>query len=126
MEHALRPLHLTQAQYTALARLANDGPVSGAELARRCGVTAQSVGVAIHGLAERGMVERRAHPSNGRIIEISITAAGRALALQGEQALLPIEDQALALFTPAERQRLRNDLRRVLSVLHPPALPQDG
>jgi DNA-binding MarR family transcriptional regulator len=125
IEQALRPLRLTQAQFSALMRLGMDGATSGAELARRCGVTAQSMGTAVQGLAERGLVERRAHPTHGRIIEISITPKGEELAVHAQQALMPAEEEALAPFTAQEQARLRADLRRMLATLNPHALPSD-
>ncbi|MDX3073128.1 MarR family winged helix-turn-helix transcriptional regulator [Streptomyces sp. NPDC088354] len=125
LEQALRPLGLTQTQYSALMRLTLDGALSGAELARRCGVTAQSMGSALQGLADRGLVERHAHPTHGRIIEIRVTPSGALLAEQGEQALLPCEEEALAPFEDREKARLKADLRRMLRTLSPHALPPE-
>lgn len=123
LEQALRPLGLTQTQYSALVRLTMDGAVSGAELARRCGVTAQSMGVAVLGLADRGLVERHAHPTHGRIIEISVTPDGETLAEQAQEAVQPCEQEALAPFTENEKSQLKADLRRMLRSLNPHALP---
>ncbi|MFF7213825.1 MarR family winged helix-turn-helix transcriptional regulator [Streptomyces sp. NPDC008238] len=124
IEQALRPLRLTQAQFSALMRLTVSGPMSGAELARHCGVTAQSMGTAVQGLAERGLVERRAHATHGRIIEISVTPAGEELAVRAEQAIAPAEEEALAPFAAQERGRVHADLRRMLEQLNPHALPR--
>ncbi|MGW3357325.1 MarR family winged helix-turn-helix transcriptional regulator [Streptomyces bungoensis] len=123
VEQALRPLRLTQAQFSALLRLSLDGPASGAELARRCGVTAQSMGASIQGLTERGLTVRRPHPTHGRIIEISVTAAGEELLARAERALAPAEEEALSCFSPEDGERIRADLRRMLTVLNPHALP---
>ncbi|MEU4098192.1 MarR family transcriptional regulator [Streptomyces sp. NPDC026673] len=122
IEHTLRPLRLTQAQFSALMRLTLDGATSSAELARRCGVTAQSMGTAVQGLADRGLVERRAHPTHGRIIEISVTPEGEELAARAERAIMPAEEEALAPFTPQEQGRVRADLQRMLANLNPRAL----
>lgn len=122
IEQALRPLGLTQAQYSALVRLSLDGAMSSAELARRCGVTAQSMGTALRDLVERGLVERHSHPTHGKIIEMTVTDAGQALALRGEKALEPCEREALAPFAPEERERVRADLQRMLGTLNPRAL----
>ncbi|MFJ4984982.1 MarR family winged helix-turn-helix transcriptional regulator [Streptomyces sp. NPDC088732] len=123
LEQALRPFGLTQTQYSALVRLTMEGPLSGAELARRCGVTAQSMGVAVQGLADRGLVGRHAHPTHGRIIEISVTPAGETLAGQATEALQPCEQEALAPFTEDEGAQLKADLRRMLRSMNPHALP---
>ncbi|MER5183701.1 MarR family transcriptional regulator [Streptomyces sp. NPDC002896] len=127
LERALRPLGLTQAQLSTLVRLSLDGPLSSAELARRCGVTAQSMGTALRGLVERGLVERRPHPTHGKIIEVCVTAAGEALALRGETALEPCEQEALEPFLPEEREQVRTHLRRMLGALNTSALgPGNG
>ncbi|WP_431960744.1 MarR family winged helix-turn-helix transcriptional regulator [Actinacidiphila sp. bgisy160] len=124
IEQALRPLRLTQTQFSALMRLTVNGAMSGAELARRCGVTAQSMGTAVQGLAERGLVERRAHATHGRIIEVSVTPEGEELAGRAERAVTPAEEEALSPFDPQERGRVRADLRRMLATLNPHALPE--
>ncbi|MET4641549.1 MarR family transcriptional regulator [Streptomyces sp. NBC_01550] len=121
-ERALRPLGLTQAQFSTLVRLSLDGPLSSAELARRCGVTAQSMGTALRELVERGLVERRPHPTHGKIIEMCVTAAGKALAQQGETALEPCEQETLEPFLPQEQEQVRSHLRRMLGALNAQAL----
>ncbi|MER6350379.1 MarR family transcriptional regulator [Streptomyces sp. NPDC001634] len=126
MEQALRPLKLTQAQFSALVRLSLDGTLSSAELARRCGVTAQSMGTALRDLVERGLVERRAHPTHGKIVEMSVTAAGVELAQRGEAAVEPCEQEALEPFLPQEREQVRAHLQRMLGTLNPRALGPAG
>lgn len=122
IEQALRPLGLTQAQFSALVRLSRDGCLSSAELARRCGVTAQSMGTALRDLVDRGLVERHAHPTHGKIIEMSVTAAGEALAEQGATAIEPCEQAAVEPFLPEERDLVRAHLQRMLGTLNPRAL----
>ncbi|MFE0516736.1 MarR family winged helix-turn-helix transcriptional regulator [Streptomyces sp. NPDC058964] len=122
IEQALRPLGLTQAQYSALVRLSRDGALSSAELARRCGVTAQSMGTALRDLVERGLVERHAHATHGKIIDMTVTDAGQALARRGETALEPCEREALEPFAPGEREQVRAMLQRMLGALNPRAL----
>ncbi|MCX4766783.1 MarR family transcriptional regulator [Streptomyces sp. NBC_01275] len=125
LERVLRPLGLTQAQFSALVRLSRDGAMSSAELARRCGVTAQSMGAGLRSLVERGLVERRPHPTHGKIIEMCVTPAGEALALRGETALEPCEQETLQPFLPREREQVRAHLRRMLGALNAPALGPD-
>lgn len=127
LERALGPLGLTQAQFGTLVRLSRDGALSSAELARRSGITAQSMGAALRGLVERGLVERRPHPTHGKIIEMCVTPAGEALALRAETALEPCEQETLEPFQPQEREQVRSHLRRMLGALNPQALgPGDG
>jgi DNA-binding MarR family transcriptional regulator len=59
-----------------MARLAREGPATTAELARAEGMKPQSMGTTIAGLEEMGMVERKPHPSDGRQVNIQLTAKG--------------------------------------------------
>src|SRR5580693_2551779 len=61
-------------QKAVLSRLEKDGPATAADLARAEGVKPQSMGTAIALLEEMGLVERKAHPTDGRQINIKLTA----------------------------------------------------
>lgn len=62
-----------------MARLAREGPATTAELARAEGMKPQSMGTTVAALEELGMVERKAHPSDGRQVNIQLTAKGMAV-----------------------------------------------
>lgn len=61
-----------------MRRLAKDGPATCADLAREVGVKPQSMGTTIAGLETAGMVERRPHLTDGRQVNIELTAKGVA------------------------------------------------
>jgi DNA-binding MarR family transcriptional regulator len=63
IEQALRPVQLTQVQLAALVQLSRTDGLSAAELARRCGVTPQSMASALGRIDERGLITRAAHPT---------------------------------------------------------------
>jgi DNA-binding MarR family transcriptional regulator len=77
MDHALRPHGLTAPQYAALSVLARDPGISGADLARACVTTPQAMNGVIGTLERAGLVERRPHPTHGRILQVELTAEGR-------------------------------------------------
>ena len=77
LDHELQALDLTPAQYTALAAIDSDPKLSNAELARQCHVTAQTMHRVVALLERDGMVARKAHPTHGRIQELSVTRKGR-------------------------------------------------
>ena len=85
LDHELQALDLTPAQYTALAAIDSDPKLSNAELARQCHVTAQTMHRVVALLERDGMVARKAHPTHGRIQELSVTRKGRGVAHQGAQ-----------------------------------------
>ncbi len=117
VERALKPLSLTQAQLAALGQLefSEDGWLSGAELGRRAGVTAQAMSAALAGLQERELVQRQPHPTRGRVIQVRVTDAGRDVLRRAQQLTAPVDARALALLSVEERAQLRALLFRALS-----------
>jgi DNA-binding MarR family transcriptional regulator len=77
MDAALRDVGLSGAQYAALSVLARDPGMSGADLARVCNTTPQAITGVIGTLQREGLVDRRAHPTHGRILQTFLTAKGR-------------------------------------------------
>ena len=61
-----------------LKRLANEGPATTADLARVQGMRPQSMRPIIATLEQVGMVERKPHATDGRQVNIELTAKGAA------------------------------------------------
>lgn len=116
LDRTLRRFSLTHAQLAALAQLGLESPeaLSGAELGRRAGVTAQSMSTAIASLLERGLVVRAPHPTHGRVLEVRITPAGLELLERAQAATKGVEDRALASVTPEQQRELRSILRQMM------------
>jgi DNA-binding MarR family transcriptional regulator len=60
-----------------LSVLARDPGSSGADLARACNTTPQAMNGVLATLARDGLVERRPHPTHGRILQVALTGEGR-------------------------------------------------
>ena len=69
---------LSWTETAVLKRLAREGAATTADLARAEGVKPQSMGATVAALEERGLVERRAHATDGRQVMITLTAKGAA------------------------------------------------
>jgi DNA-binding MarR family transcriptional regulator len=69
---------LSWTEAAVLGRLAREGPATTAELARAEGVRPQSMGATVAALEERGIVARAPHPTDGRQVNIALTALGAA------------------------------------------------
>jgi DNA-binding MarR family transcriptional regulator len=69
---------LSWTQEVVIARLATDGPATIADLARAEGMKPQSMGTTIAALEDLGMVVRKPHPTDGRQMNIEITAKAAA------------------------------------------------
>jgi DNA-binding MarR family transcriptional regulator len=83
-------------QRAILTRLDREGPMTTADLARAEGVKPQSMGTAIALLEETGLVERKAHPTDGRQMNIRLTAKGSALRKTTREAKENWLSQAIA------------------------------
>jgi DNA-binding MarR family transcriptional regulator len=70
---------LSWAQLSVMRRLDNDGPATTADLARAEGVKPQSMGATVAALEEKGLVERKPHPTDGRQMNIALTAKGASM-----------------------------------------------
>jgi DNA-binding MarR family transcriptional regulator len=70
---------LSWTESAVLARLAKHGPATTADLARAEAVKPQSMGATIAALEEMGLVARKPHPTDGRQMNIALTAKGAAV-----------------------------------------------
>lgn len=77
MDSALRAHGLSGAQYAVLSVLARTPGMSGADLARACNTTPQAMNGVLATLERDGLIERRPHPTHGRILEARLTGEGK-------------------------------------------------
>ena len=77
MDLALRPHGLTGPQYGVLSVLAREPGASGADLARACNTTPQAMNGVLATLEREALIERRPHPTHGRILQATLTSEGR-------------------------------------------------
>jgi DNA-binding MarR family transcriptional regulator len=97
---------LSLTELAVLARLANDGPATIADLARAESVKPQSMGATVAGLEEAGLIERRPHPTDGRQMKIELTANGAAVRKSTKDAKRTWMAQAIDQLSERERKTL--------------------
>jgi DNA-binding MarR family transcriptional regulator len=97
-------LSLTEA--SVMGRLAKHGPATTADLARAEGMKPQSMGTTIAVLEEMGMVERKPHPTDGRQVNIGLTARGAAVRKSAKDAKQTWLMQAISQLDESERETL--------------------
>src|SRR3954465_9607502 len=117
MDEGLRAQGMTTPQYAALAALDADEPLSGAELARRCFVTAQTMNAILVGLERARLVERAAHAEHGRVIEARLTKRGRTKLQHAHPTVFAIEERMLSEITAAGRRKLNKTLSQLVENL---------
>lgn len=101
---ASHDLSLTES--AVMARLAREGPATTADLARAEGMKPQSMGTTIAALEEMGMVERKPHPTDGRQVNIELTAKGAARRKSTKDAKPTWLAQAISQLDEQERETL--------------------
>jgi len=101
---ASHEVSLTEA--VVLSRLAKDGPATTADLARAEGMKPQSMGTTIAALEEMGLVERKPHPTDGRQVNIELTAKGAAVRKSAGDAKRTWLAQAIAQLDKQEQATL--------------------
>jgi DNA-binding MarR family transcriptional regulator len=121
MEGTLKGLGVTPPQYAALSMLAEEPGIWNATLARRCFVTPQTMNQTIVRLEAAGLVERRAHPEHGRVLQAYLTEEGDRLRRECSERVDAIEERMVSGLSEDERSNLIGLLRRCSA-----ALRQDG
>ncbi|GEL99474.1 MarR family winged helix-turn-helix transcriptional regulator [Cellulomonas terrae] len=69
---------LTDPQFTVLAWLTKEGPLTPGQLAERERIQPPSMTRTVNGLVELGLVAKAEHPTDGRQVVVSLTDAGVA------------------------------------------------
>jgi DNA-binding MarR family transcriptional regulator len=101
---ASEELSLTES--AVLARLSKDGPATTAELARAESMKPQSMGATVAALEEMALVERKPHPTDGRQVNIELTAKGAALRKSAKDAKHLWLAHAIAQLDEQDREAL--------------------
>ena len=97
---------VSDAQFSALARLHRDGAMTLADLSRQDGVTPPSMTKTIAALVERGLVTKGGHGDDRRKVLLGATPAGAAFVEETRRRRDGWLTPRLAALTPDERRVL--------------------
>ena len=117
MRAAAAQHELSLTEIAVLGRLGRHGPATTAELARAEGMRPQSMSAAVATLEERGLVERKPHPTDGRQVNIALTEKGAAVRNSAKDLKRAWLAQATSRLEEEERQvlaRAGDILKRLL------------
>jgi DNA-binding MarR family transcriptional regulator len=104
-------LSLTQVRLLGILRDREPGML---ELARYLNLEKSSVSGLVDRAEQRGLVRRKPGTEDGRAVHVSITPAGRAIAVQIQTALTQPFTDLLAHLAPRQRAQLTRLLRDLL------------
>ncbi|WP_306316242.1 MULTISPECIES: MarR family winged helix-turn-helix transcriptional regulator [unclassified Streptomyces] len=108
------------AAFDVLATLRRSPPphqLTPAELMRAAMVTSGAITQRLDRLEGRGLISRDRRHGDGRSIRVSLTPEGRELIEGALKDNFATQERILAGLTPAQRERLGKDLRRLLQTL---------
>jgi DNA-binding MarR family transcriptional regulator len=97
---------LSWTETSVMKRLAQEGPGTTADLARAEGMKPQSMGTIVSTLEEFGFVERKPHPTDGRQLNIQLTAEGSAAWRSSKDARQAWLKNVIAQLDEQERETL--------------------
>ena len=113
MERALADLDVTPPQFVALTMVAAYPGLSSADLARLSFLTAPTVTVIVGNLKRASALASRPHPVHGRIQQLEITEAGKALLARCKRRVDAVEARLAAPLSPDEERVIHRWLAHV-------------
>lgn len=116
-EAVLRGYGLTMTQYTVLLTLSREEGMSGAQLARACGVTQQSMASVLTGLQNKGLIDRRPSPVHAKVLITTLTEAGGDLLDRAYKEVIVLERALTDRFTADEHRQFCQFLDRATATL---------
>jgi DNA-binding MarR family transcriptional regulator len=97
---------LSWTEMGVLKRLAKEGPATTADLARAQGMRPQSMRTIIAALEEMDMIQRKPHPTDGRQVNLLLTAKGATVQKSAHAAKQTWIVQAIAKLDKQEQETL--------------------
>jgi DNA-binding MarR family transcriptional regulator len=114
LEACLQPIGVTPRQYVTLSLLRDERDQSSADLARKAGITPQSMSETIAMLSAKGLIDRLESPEHRRILMTRLTDAGEGLLAACETAVDAMEAGLLADIPAHDLDILRKALRAIV------------
>jgi DNA-binding MarR family transcriptional regulator len=108
---------LTPSQLSALASVDRHGPLQLGDLARVESVAPPTLTRAVARLEDQGLVRRSADPADGRVVLVTVTAAGRRALHDLRQARVAFLAERLAQISDEERRTVAEAVRVLGSLL---------
>jgi MarR family transcriptional regulator, organic hydroperoxide resistance regulator len=117
-EAVLRGYGLTMTQYTVLLVLSREGGMSGAQLARACGVTQQTMATVLTGLQNKDLIAREPSPVHAKVLIAGLTDQGRQVLDGAYEEVIVLERALTDAFAPAEHSAFIELLDRATGILN--------
>ncbi len=117
LEAALQPQGVTTTQFRILTTLLHGGKRSSAELSRMFGVKPQTMIKQIASLESNGLIKRNLAEGSKRVLEVTMTEAGRVALRACDKAATAVEAEIFASLEPGELATYRALMQKILAGL---------
>jgi DNA-binding MarR family transcriptional regulator len=114
---SLREVDLTVTQYGTLLVLAESPGLSGAQLARVCQVTPQSMASVLARLVERGLIARSPSAVHQKVLVARLSRTGWSVLRKADRLLQPTQRQLAASIGARDQADLVRYLERIVDLL---------
>ncbi|RZL96049.1 MAG: MarR family transcriptional regulator [Variovorax sp.] len=104
---------LKQVDFSVLSLLAHNPGATSRQLCATLDILPPNLVSLVAAMDGRGLIERRPHPHDGRAVGLHLTAAGRKLVREAEEAVVQLELDASARLSARERETLIGLLQKL-------------
>lgn len=109
----MAPLELRPVGFTLMALVSANPGITSSQLCSLLGIQSSNLVALVKQLLDRGLIERRPHPKDGRAMGLHLTAAGRTLLKKASAVAHDADLEATGRLTDAERQTLVRLLKKI-------------
>ncbi|MEI7785470.1 MAG: MarR family winged helix-turn-helix transcriptional regulator [Betaproteobacteria bacterium] len=109
----MAPYGLRPVEFSTLSLIHHNPGVTARQLCHSLGLQPSNMVGTISAFEQRGLIERRPHPKDGRAQGLHLTAPGQSLMQQAEATAAELENEAAHKLSAAERKRLMALLQKI-------------
>ena len=109
----MAPYKLRPVDFSVASLILHNPGITSRQLCSTLGILPPNLVGMINTLEKRGLIDKRAHPSDGRANGLHASAEGIALLQQAQAAALALEDEVASNLTASERKTLLRLLKKV-------------
>lgn len=109
----MAPYGLKPVEFSVLTLIAHNPGITSRQLCTALGILPPNLVGLIKSLDKRGLIERRAHPTDRRAQGLHLSAAGRKLQKSAQATATQLENDAGSRLTATELDTLKSLLRKV-------------
>lgn len=111
--HRMAPFGLRPVDFSVLTLIAQNPGITSRQICAALAIQPPNLVGLVGSLQQRGLIERRPHPQDGRAVGLHLTAAGQALHQAACATASAAEAEAASALTPREQATLVRLLRKL-------------